>query len=237
MTRAGDDVHRVRLDLDGADRRDGAVARAARHVQDEARRVDERVVARVHRRRARVVGAPLEDDLAARLAGDRRDDPERLAARSSTGPCSMCSSTNASGSSVERLAPQRPGLLGAERDDRQRRVGQPLGRLDPGEDAEHAVEAAAVRNRVEMRARPDARVAAPAEQVAGLVDLDLEPGLAHPAGGERVRRVLGRRVAGPVADRIDLLDPLVDSRQGIGARKRGCPRFDHGRSSGQRGAP
>ena len=90
----------------------------------------------------------------------------------------------------ELLAPQRSGLLGAEGHDRQRRVRQPLGRLDPGEDAEHAVVPAAVRHRVEVRARPDARRAAPADQVPCAVDLDREPRLSHPPGGERVRLVL-----------------------------------------------
>ena len=49
------------------------------HVEDEPRRLDERVGARVHRRRPGVVGASLEHLEAARLAGDRRHDAERLA--------------------------------------------------------------------------------------------------------------------------------------------------------------
>ena len=45
------------------------------------------------------------------------------------------------------------------------------------------------------------------------VDLDLEPGLPHPAGRELVRLVLGRAPVRPVrarpaADRVQLLEPL-----------------------------
>src|SRR3990170_2084463 len=52
-----------------------------------------------------------------------------------------------------------------------------------------------------------------AEEVAVGVDLDVEPGLAHPAGGERVRLVLlsaPRHTvrARPAADRVQLLEPL-----------------------------
>src|SRR5262249_236560 len=66
----GDDVHRSRLDAQLSDRRDGAVGGGRLRVEHELRRLDERVVAPVHRRRARVVGAALEDDLAAGLADD-----------------------------------------------------------------------------------------------------------------------------------------------------------------------
>ena len=56
-----------------------------------------------------------------------------------------------------------------------------------------------------------------AEEVAVRVDLDLEPGLAHPAGGERVRLVLpgasgDAARARPTADRVQLLQPIEDAR-------------------------
>ena len=92
------------------------------------------------------------------------------------------------------LLPIGPRLLGAKRDDGERRVRQPGRRLDRRDDAERAVEPAGGRDAVEVRARPDARRAARAEEVARLVARDLEARLAHPAGGELVRRVLLGRV-------------------------------------------
>jgi hypothetical protein len=95
---------------------------------------------------------------------------------------------------------------------------QPLDRLQPADDAERAVEAAAVRHRVEVRAGPDFGQLGPAptqppEEIPCRVDLDLEPGLAHPAGYEFVRLVLLARPAEtvrarPAADRVQLVEPV-----------------------------
>ena len=56
-----------------------------------------------------------------------------------------------------------------------------------------------------------------AEEVPGGVDLDLEPGLLQPAARKLVRLVLLGRVADavrarPVADRVQLVQPVEDAR-------------------------
>src|SRR5207244_1840274 len=63
-------------------------------------------------------------------------------------------------------------------------------RFDPRDDAEGAVELAAVRHGVEMRAGPDMCIARAADQVSRRIDVDLEPGRLHPAGRELVRAIL-----------------------------------------------
>src|SRR5207237_1627818 len=86
-----------------------------------------------------------------------------------------------------------------ERDD-----GSPahaLDGLDRRHDAERAVEPAALRDRVEVRAEQDGRVARPPEEVPGLVDLDREPGLRHPLCGEIVRALLALGAADAVGAR------------------------------------
>src|SRR5439155_12458373 len=78
---------------------------------------------------------------------------------------------------------------------------------------ERPVEFATVGDRVEMRAGPDVRLLAAADQVPGRIDLHLETRLAHPARGELVRVILvGAPTdtvrAGAAADRIELVQPL-----------------------------
>jgi hypothetical protein len=56
-----------------------------------------------------------------------------------------------------------------------------------------------------------------AEQVTGRVDLDLEPRLLQPPARELVRLVFLRRPrnavrAGPVADRVELVQPVENAR-------------------------
>src|SRR5581483_1410369 len=110
-----------------------------------------------------------------------------------------------------RAAAHAASLLVAERDDRQRRVGA-LRHLDRRDDAERTVEAAAVRDGVEVRADPQAAVAAAPEEVPGGVRLDLEPRLCEPPRGERVRGVLLGRVAGARgADGVQLVEALEDA--------------------------
>jgi len=63
---------------------------------------------------------------------------------------------------------------------------------------------------IEVRARPDPRLAAPPEQVPGRVPRDEEASLLHPHRGKRVRLVLLRGVADPVADGGNPLDAFED---------------------------
>ena len=119
-----------------------------------------------------------------------------------------------------REAAAEAALLVPERDDGERPLppADALDRLEPREHAEDAVEATAVRHRVEVRADPDlagagVRAREPPDQVLVRVDLDGEPGLAEPARDEVVRFLLARAPAdairaGARADRVDLLDPL-----------------------------
>ena len=75
----GHDVDRARLDVERGRRSRRCRAHGARDTRSTySAASSERVRAGAHRRRAGVVGAALEDDLAARDAGDRGDDPDRL---------------------------------------------------------------------------------------------------------------------------------------------------------------
>ena len=65
-----------------------------------------------------------------------------------------------------------------------------------------------------MRPGPDARLGRAADQVPGIVDLDLEPGLPHPACGQLVRAIFafgaGNTVcADTAADGVELVQALV----------------------------
>jgi hypothetical protein len=161
-----------------------------------------------------VVGAPLEDDLSAGLPGYCGDEAQRFAGALEARPLLDVQLDKPWRLLAERLASQRARLFGAERDDSDLGVGQPLNSLDAGDDTEGAVKPAAVRHRVEVRAGPHPRLAAPADQIAGLVAADLEPSLAQPTGGQLVRSVLFRRVARTRAatDRVQLVEPLQDAR-------------------------
>src|SRR5581483_7817336 len=65
---------------------------------------------------------------------------------------------------------------------------------------------------VEVRADPQAAVAAAPEEVPGGVRLDLEPRLCEPPRGERVRGVLLGRVAeARGADGVQLIEALEDA--------------------------
>ncbi len=76
-----------------------------------------------------------------------------------------------------------------------------------------------------MRARPDARLRGAADEIPGLVGLDLEPGLPHPSGRELVGAILplgaGNAVgADPAADGVQLVKPLVNAHVAIIPRGR-----------------
>ena len=110
-------------------------------------------------------------------------------------------------------------------------------RVYGGDDAEHAVEAAARRHGVEMRADRDrsaaARVPAP-DEIAGLVDLDLESERAHAIADPGVgREQLGRprdardATAGAAADLRELVEALADRARERGECLLGGGRLHH----------
>ena len=152
-----DDVWRVRLDLDRPDGRNRRLLRAARDVDDELGRLDERVVADVHRSRPGMVGTALEDRLPSHLAGDRGDDAERRAGALEERPLLDVQLHERGRQLAQLLAPHRPRLLGSEDDGRELRVGQSRRRGDRPDHPKGAVELPAVGNGVEMGAAPDAR--------------------------------------------------------------------------------
>ena len=185
-----------------------------------------------------------EDDFAAREADDGGDDAERRGR--------ALQDRSLLDVRLEKHVGQRPALharatareaalLVPERGDGERAPGasDALDRLEAGEHAEDAVEAAAVRHRVEMRAGPDlARTGLVAletsEQVPVRVDLDGEPRLFDPAGDEVVRALLavaaaGTIRAGPVADGVDLFYALENPHGTSVLRASSTHAFRHGR--------
>ena len=143
--------------------------------------------------------------------------PSGAPASASRGPCSMCSSRNASGSSPlgdPRPASGAAALLVTEDDDRA--AAGALDRLDRGDDAERAVELPALGDGVEVRARSRPRGSpfrVGPEEIPGRSTRHLQAGLLHPHPREVVRGVLLRRVADPVrarplADRVQPLQAL-----------------------------
>ncbi len=102
---------------------------------------------------------PLEDELAARVADDPRDDPERRVRLREHRALLDVHLEERGGqrraAGHERAAADAADLLAAEDDDRAR--ARPLDRVDRRHDAERAVEAAAVRDAVEVRSDPDPR--------------------------------------------------------------------------------
>ena len=117
---------------------------------------------------------------------------------------------------LQPAAAHRPRLLGAKHNDCELDVRKPLSSLDAGDHAEGAVELAAVRHRIEVRAGPYSRSAAAADQIAGLVGGRFEPRFAHPVRGELVGCVLLRRVAGSGGtDGIDLVEALKHPHGGM----------------------
>src|SRR5213075_3147080 len=98
-------------------------------------------------------------------------------------------------------------------EDHRRALADALDRLDRGDDTQGAVELAAARDGIEMRARPDRGVAGATDQIAGVVDPDLEPGLLHPTRRKLVRTILPTAAAHAVctdaaADGVQLLQPV-----------------------------
>jgi hypothetical protein len=142
-----------------------------------------------------VAGNPLDDDLAARVADDARDDPERRVCRGEPWALLDVHLEEGIGEAAPLhacMAADAADLLAAE--DHDSAAAGALDRLDRGDDSERPVELSALRDRVQVRARPDFRCAGcdlgSPEQVPGGIDLDLEPRLLQPAAREVVGLVL-----------------------------------------------
>ena len=94
-----------------------------------------------------------------------------------------------------------------------------LDSLDCRDDAECTVEAAALRDAVEVRADPAGTEAlGMSEEVAVAVDLDFEPRLLEPASRDAMRLVLGGGGMRPVraeaaTDRVQLVEPLESAHE------------------------
>jgi hypothetical protein len=113
--------------------------------------------------------------------------------------------------------------------------GDRLGRVECAQDAESAVEAAAVRRCVQVRAAPDLRKLrlppwqAPEEVAAGVAS-DVETRRAHPAADELVRALLARSQARSVRTRGPSdLEQLVQALENAS-----CAPLRAGRASGAR---
>ncbi len=128
-------------------------------------------------------GVSLDDELAARIADDSGHDPNRHVSFSQNGSLLDVELEERLRERIaarhERTAPDASHLLTAEHD---HGAGvDPLDGIDRGDDPERAVEAAAARHGVEMRAGPDElRPLGMSEEVAVTVDLDSEPRLVEP---------------------------------------------------------
>ena len=199
-------------------------------LQHELGRRDERVLAPVHRRRAGVARRAGEAAAAAHVADDRGHDAERRLGAEERRALLDVQLDVGVGTDAGRHARPAAGaapFLVAEDDDAEPRQAERLDRLEPRDDAERAVEAAGAGDRVEVRARPHLPAAArdPPDQVAGGVDLHLEPGLAEPARRQLVRRVLLRRVADPVAECGQLVEALEDPHSWTVLSRRSEPRL------------
>ena len=180
--------------------------RRRRARQHERGRLDERVLAGVHRRRAGVVGAALEDDLAARLPDDRGDDPERrVRAREHRALLDVQLEERARQPAVldAGAAAGAASLLVAEGDDGERDVDAARRPRSP---RRRRARRRSGRRSAPSRGASRAR-AAPSPRrpngVPGAIGLDLEPGLAQ-ATAQRARaprppRASSRSAVAPIA--------------------------------------
>ena len=218
-----DDVGAPGLDLHLADRRHraGYGERRLTDSQDLAGRRDEGVLATSHRRRPRVARVTLENELPARIAHDPGHDSDRHAGIREHGPLLDVElekdARQHRSTRYERTTADTSDLLAAK-DDHRPGSGA-LDGLERRHDAEGAVEATATRNAVQVRSSPDVVVTrgAPYDVAVG-VELDSEPCLAHPAGGELARLVLGSTRMRPVRARaategIELVESVEDPQR------------------------
>ena len=213
---ARDDVDRARLHVEHPDRRHRRRRSQARRRARAARtprpgRARHRVPPSASCRRA---PHAREGERPARVAGHRRDD--RRAERRVVEPPALLDVQldEPTGQRVARrdegVAPLAAGLLGAEHNDAERsplRCRRATTASSPPTTPSAPSNLPPCGHRVQVRPCPHLRqlglaAAQTAEEVAGCVALDLEPGLRHPAGGELERLVLlglspGRFAPGP----------------------------------------
>src|SRR5205807_1554567 len=182
--------------------------------ENELGRRNEGVAAARHRHRAGVPGFAFEDPLAAHDPDDPLRETERHARALEHRPLldvNLEETLGQVGTPDEGRAADAAALLVPEHD--RGALADALDRLDRGNDAQGAVELAAVGNGIEVRARPDRGVPGAADQVACVVDLDLEARLQHPPRRELVRSILTVAAADAVrteaaADGVQLLQPV-----------------------------
>jgi hypothetical protein len=216
--------------LDDADRlaavlQHGALLDVQLHQRGDPRRIDPRLLQPV-----RVEAGPPQ-----RLG---HADPVAIAQAVEVGAAEVAGR----GAAAHAPGPE-PGLLPRPCDDldraprRRARLAQQVHRGDRAEDADHAVVAAGVERRVDVRAGQHQRGirVAPrpaAEQVADGVEPRLEARLAHPAGDPLQRGGVGRRVnlprdparSGVVVEARQLGDRVVQPCGGDHARSLTAPR-------------
>ena len=221
----GNDVGRPGLDIEGTDRRRGALdgRGGVANADDELRRLGEGVVPGRHRRRARVARRALENDLTARVADDAGHYSQRRARLLENRALLDVDLEVAAGKRPaldECPAADAPPLLVPEHNHSERSLAgaDARDRFEPDDDAERAVEHPAGGDTVQVRARPDLRQVRPRadrarHDVSGRIPLDLETGVFHPRGSDLARVLL--RVAtpepiraAPAAQRVQLVEPL-----------------------------
>ena len=178
----------------------------ARDVQHVLGGAEQRVVARRPSASCRRGRRGPEDDLAAGDPGDRGHDPDRLVRPLEHGPLldvQLEVGLGKPAGAAQALLPAQP-RSSSRKATTASGTSSRLGQLEPGDDPEHAVEAAAVRARSRGATRPR-RAPSPRRPnvLPAGVDLDLEPGLAHPdaprAGAPRPPRASRRRASAPMA--------------------------------------
>src|SRR5205085_9933999 len=180
-----------------------------------------------HRDGAGVAGLAGEDALAADDADDALSEPERHARtleHRALLDVHLEEAFRQRPPFDELRTPDAAAFLVTEDDGRP--AADPTDGLDRGDHAERAVELAAVRHGVEVRAAPDAGIRRAADQVPGGVDLHVEPRVAHPLRRELVRPVLPLAPpdavrAAAAADRVELVEALVDRHDAIFPSPRG----------------
>jgi len=168
-----------------------------------------------------MTGASFERALAAHDSDDAHRQPERRGGPLQHRPLFDVHLQEALGELLavdERRAPDATTLLVAENHDDA--AARAFHRLDRRDDPERTVELASVRDGVEMRAGPNARVGAAPDQVAGAVDLDRKACLLQPLRSQFVCAVLPRGTGDAVradaaADGVELVEPFVDPHRAI----------------------
>jgi hypothetical protein len=118
----------------------------------------------------------------------------------------------------ERRAADASALLVPEDD--YGSLSDTLDRFDPRHDAERPVELPAVRDRVEMRAGPDASGAGATDEISRRVDLDLETRLLQPLSRELVSVVFTLRPPDAIrsdaaGDGVELVESLQHAHAAI----------------------